>query len=99
MRFAGDPDELVAKIREHVEPVSSRLSPRHGRLANILARTADGVVVFNLWATEEGRTAMSQEPEIQQAVGGAGLPRPEHDVLEVLDLSVLQAAVDASSPD
>jgi hypothetical protein len=88
MRFSGDPDELEAKVREHVEPVSSRLSPKHGRLGNVLARAADGIVVINLWESEEGRRAMSAEPEIQAAVAGAGLPRPEHEVLEVLELDL-----------
>ena len=88
MRFTGDPDELEAKVREHVEPVSNRLSPKHGRLASILARTDEGIVVINLWETEEGRQAMSAEPEIQAAVGGAGLPRPEHEVLEVLGVGL-----------
>jgi hypothetical protein len=98
MRFTGDPVELEAKVREHVEPVSNRLSPKHGRLANILARTADGIVVINLWETEEGRQAMSAEPEIQAAVGESGLPRPEHEVLEVLGVELSDRISSLSGP-
>jgi hypothetical protein len=97
MSFSGDAGELAAKVRDHVAPVSWRLSAKHGCLANIVARTADGIVVLNLWESEEGRMAMSDEPEVQKAVGGAGLPRPEHEVLDVLSLQVRQAAVDVSS--
>ena len=45
MRFAGDPDELFAKVRDHVDPVTRRLSPKHGGIANIVARTDDGILV------------------------------------------------------
>jgi hypothetical protein len=84
MRFAGDSDELFAKVRDHVDPVTSRLGPGHGQLAGIVARTEEGIVVINLWESEAGRQAMAQEPEVQQAVGGAGLPRPQVDAYEVL---------------
>ena len=84
MRFAGDPDELFVKVRDQVDPVTGRLSPKHGGLGNIVARTDDGILVINLWESHEGREAMAEEPEVRQAVGSAGLPRPQVDVLEVL---------------
>jgi hypothetical protein len=93
MRFAGDPNELFARVRDHVEPVTSRLAPEHGRIANVVARTDDGIVVVNLWASEEGRAAMAAEPEVQAAIGSAGLPPPELEALEVLALRVESAAV------
>ncbi len=84
MRFAGDPDELFAKVRDHVDPVTNRLSPKHGRISSVVARTDEGILVVNLWGSEEGRQAMADEPEVQQAVRGAGLPRPEVEAFEVL---------------
>jgi len=84
MRFAGDPDELFAKVRDHVDPVTTRLSPKHGRISNVVARTEEGILVVNLWGSEEGRQAMAEEPDVQQAVMGAGLPRPDVQVFEVL---------------
>jgi len=84
MRFAGDPDERFAKVRDHVDPVTTRLSPKHGRISNVVARTEEGILVVNLWGSEEGRQAMAEEPDVQQAVMGAGLPRPDVQVLEVL---------------
>jgi hypothetical protein len=88
MRFPGDADELTRKVREVVDPVSQRLAPKHGGLANILARTEDGVLVINLWETEEGRHAMAAEPEIQEAVRSAGLPPPNFEGFEVLALRI-----------
>jgi hypothetical protein len=93
MRFAGDPDELFARVRDHVEPVTSRLAPEHGALANLVVRTGDGILVLNLWETQEGRAAMAAEPEVQAAVGSAGLPRPELEAFEVLALRVEPGAV------
>jgi len=84
MRFAGDSDELYATVRDRVDPVTNRLSPKHGRLANIVVRTDDGIIVINLWETDEGRHAMAEEPEVQEAVMSAGLPRPQFDGYEVL---------------
>jgi len=86
MRMEGDPDDLAAKIGEHVAPVAERLAPGHGGLLNIVAKTDDGILVVNLWESEEGRHAMAQEPEIQQAVQGAGLPQPAFEGYEVVTI-------------
>jgi hypothetical protein len=86
MRMEGDPDALVAKINEHVDPVGQRLAPKHGGLLNIVAKTDSGIMVINLWETEEGRHAMAAEPEIQEAVRAAGLPPPGFEGYEVLEI-------------
>lgn len=83
MRMDGDADELLAKINEHVDPVSSRLAPKHGGLLNIVAKTDSGIMVINLWENEEGRHAVAAEPEIQQAIQAAGLPAPAFEGYEV----------------
>jgi hypothetical protein len=88
MRFTGDPDELFAIVTERVDPVTNRLSPKHGRIGNIVARTGDGILVINIWETEEGRQAMAEEPEVQDAVRSAGLPPPQFDGYEVLALGL-----------
>jgi len=88
MRMHGDPDELSGKIMEHVRPVARRLSPKHGGLGTILARTEDGVLAINLWTSVEGRQAMAAEPEMQEAVVAAGLPQPDFEALEIVDLEL-----------
>ncbi len=97
MRISGDPDELAAKIAEHVDPVGRRLAPKHGALGRILAKTDDGVLAINLWKTEEGRHAMAEEPEIQEGVRAAGLPQPHFEGFEVVDYVFLPEAVEGSS--
>ena len=96
MRISGDPEELAAKISEHIRPVGRRLAPKHGGLGTILARTEDGVLAINLWKDAEGRRAMAEEPEIQQAVAAAGLPQPHFEAFEILDWELLPEAVEAS---
>ena len=97
MRMNGNPDELAAKIEEHVRPVGRRLAPTHGALANIVAKTSDGIIAINLWETEEGRHAMAEEPEIQEAVRAAGLPQPHFEGFEVVHYTVLPEALEGSS--
>lgn len=84
MRIQGDADALAAAMRDHLEPVAERLAPKHGGLAHIAARTDDGVLVINLWETDEGRHRMAEEPEIQEALRAAGLPQPLFEGFEVI---------------
>jgi hypothetical protein len=100
MRMQGDADELAASIRENVTPVARALAEKHGGLFNIVARAPDGILAINLWESEEGRQAMAAEPEIQQALQAAGLPAPNFEGYEVLDLNItdrLAAQTTASS--
>jgi hypothetical protein len=92
MRVQGDPEQLAASIREHVVPVGERLSEKHGGLLNIVARTDDGVLMINLWESEEGRQAMAAEPEIQEALRAAALPAPAFEGYEVLGFRVSERA-------
>ena len=97
MRIPGDPDDLIARFREHLEPVGERLAEKHGGLATISARDGDnGILVINLWETEEGRHAMAEEPEIQQAIRAAGFPAPAFEGYEVLQYRVTERAVTAA---
>jgi hypothetical protein len=85
LRLAGDPDQLVARLNEHVEPVTGRLAPAHGGLLNIVARDGDdGIVIVNLWETDEGRHAMAAEPDVQEALRNADFPQPSFEGFEVV---------------
>lgn len=96
MRISGDPDELAAKVAEHIEPVGRRLAPQHGGLGTILAKTSDGILAINLWKNAEGRHTMAQEPEVQAAVQAAGLPEPHFEGYEVVHYTILPEAVGSS---
>jgi hypothetical protein len=93
MRIPGDPDQLLAAMDEHLEPLVEQLGEKHGGLANIVARDGDeGLLVINLWESEEGRHAMAAEPELREAIRAAGFPEPHFDGYEVLMLRVSAAA-------
>jgi hypothetical protein len=87
MRMQGDPDDLLQRIKEHVEPVTERLGPQHGGLLNIVARDGDnGILIVNVWETEEGRHAVADEPEVRNALAQADLPAPAFEGYEVLTI-------------
>ncbi len=93
MRISGDPDDLAAKIRQHLAPAGRELAPGHGGLGTIVCRTDDGVMVVNLWEHDEGRHAMADEPLIQEAVRAAGFPQPAFEGYEVIEMTIRPEAV------
>jgi hypothetical protein len=93
MRMSGDSDELASKLKEHVAPVGRELGPKHGALGTIVARTDDGIMIVNLWETEEGRQAMSEEPRIREALQVGGFPPPAFEGYEVIEMTILPEAV------
>ena len=93
MRISGNPDELAAKAREHLRPVGMELAPKHGGLGNIVARTDDGILVVNIWESEEGRHAMAEEPRVQEAIRAAGFPPPAFEGYEVIEMMIRPEAV------
>jgi hypothetical protein len=95
MRMSGDPDELLSQMNEHIEPVTERLAPAHGVLLNLVARDgADGILVINVWQTDEGRHAMAQEPEMQAALARAGLPAPRFEGYELVAIRAAERLAD-----
>jgi hypothetical protein len=92
MRMSGDTDELAQKLQGIAE-IGRRLAPKHGGLGTITAKTDDGIVVINLWENDEGRHAMAEEPEVLEALQSAGLPMPNFEGYEVLDMRILPEAV------
>lgn len=72
----GDPDQLLAAKRQHMDPVVARLAPRHGAVASIVVHTERGLTVYNVWSSAQGAKAFSHEPEALQAQAASGLPAP-----------------------
>jgi len=71
----GDPDDLLARKRQHMDPVTERLAPAYGALVSVTSRTKTGILTVNVWETPEGAAAFSQDPEAQRAQRESGLPR------------------------
>jgi len=89
MRATGDSDELLAAKRDHIDPVMERKAGEYGNIFHVAARTPDGLVVLNLWESEDGSEQAAQDPEIQAAreamsqTGAAtGPPDVEHYEVE-----------------
>jgi steroid delta-isomerase-like uncharacterized protein len=84
MSIPGDADELVARFTETLEPVGRRRAPIYGGISTTVVRTDDGITIYNLWETEEGRHKMAEDPEIQAALQAANFPEPQFTGYEVL---------------
>ena len=72
----GDPDDLLARKRQHLDPVTERLAPAFGALMSVTSKTGTGIVTVNVWETPEGAAAFSQDPEAIRAQQASGLPKP-----------------------
>jgi predicted ester cyclase len=84
MSIQGDPDELVSRIKQTVEPVVTRKAAQYGEISSTVVRGDGGITIYNLWQTEEGRHRMAEDPEIQEALSRSGFPKPEFKGYEVL---------------
>lgn len=90
IRTPGDPDELLAAKREHIDPVMERKAGQYGNVFHVAARSSDGMIVVNLWESEDGSEQAAQDPEIQRArdalrESGAATGPPEFSHYEVVD--------------
>lgn len=86
----GDPDQLLENKRAHIDPVMQQKGPEYGLISHVTARTSDGLLVINLWESEDGSERAFQDPEVQEArqrameAGGQGQP-PATTHYEVVD--------------
>jgi heme-degrading monooxygenase HmoA len=74
--MSGDPEDLLARKRQHMDPVVERLAPGFGAIASMTSKTASGIITINLWATADGAAAFSRHEEALQAQRASGLPMP-----------------------
>jgi hypothetical protein len=74
--MTGDPNDLLARRSEHMDPVVGRLAPRHSAILSITSPTGDGIVTVNLWESLAGAAALSNEPEALSAQRESELPMP-----------------------
>jgi len=84
MKIEGDPDDLIARMETTIDPVAARKGPHYGGISSTVVRLDDGIKIFNLWQTEEGRHQMAADPEVQAALREAGFPEPSFTGYEVV---------------
>ena len=91
----GDPEELLARKREYFDPVVAAHAHRFGAISTVTLSTQAGLIVYNLWETEDGAREFTGLPEIQQAQEESKLPMPSsferHVDVDGVNLSVAVA--------
>jgi steroid delta-isomerase-like uncharacterized protein len=93
MKIEGDPDDLIARMQAAIDPVAARKAPLYGGISSTVVRLDDGIKIFNLWQTEEGRHQMAADPEVQSALRAGGFPEPKFTGYEVIST---RSAVDGA---
>ena len=84
MSIQGQPDELVARMEEAMMPIARRKAAEYGGISSTVVRTDDGITIYNLWQTEEGRHRMAEDQEVRAAMADANFPAPAFVGYEVL---------------
>jgi hypothetical protein len=75
-RMEGDPDALLRKKQEKFDPTVKEFAGQHGAVFSVTAKTAQGLVVVNVWQSAEAAIGFAQLPQIQQVQRESGLPMP-----------------------
>jgi MFS family permease len=83
MEFPGDPEQLREQMKG-IDEVASRKATEYGGVSSTVVRTDNGIMIINMWDSEDGRHRMGDDPEIRQAAQDAGLPPPSAKGYEVL---------------
>jgi steroid delta-isomerase-like uncharacterized protein len=74
-RWTGDPDHLIEAYDRELQHPVAREQPR--RVSHTCARTADGMVIVDVWETAEDFRAMMADPAFQQNLRDSGTPEPD----------------------
>jgi ketosteroid isomerase-like protein len=82
VRWQGDSESLLAAVDKELEHPVARDRPH--RQAHVRARGDDGMVIVDLWDSQEDFSAMMDDPAFQKNLQDAGTPDP--DVLEVFEV-------------
>src|SRR6187200_941504 len=84
-RMGGDPARLLDAYRRSA-PVMDGVGRDHGLILHAGARTADGLLIINLWPSQDGSESAAQDPRRLAALRDAQLrpdqQRKEHHELE-----------------
>jgi hypothetical protein len=78
-RWHGDPHHLLATYDRELQHPVAREQPR--RVSHMCAATDDGMVIVDVWESEEDFRAMKADAEFQQNLRDSGTPEP--DTLDV----------------
>ena len=84
-RIDGDPDVLIEGYRG-TAALMDGVGHDHGLVLHAAARTPEGLLILNLWPSEEGSLSAAADPRRHSALARHGVSpgsqRREHHVLE-----------------
>jgi hypothetical protein len=62
-KHTGNPDEMLKLAEDKVRPAARQAGGEEGQISSTIVRTEDGIMLINLWETEEGmRRAVGRFP-------------------------------------
>ena len=67
VKLNGDPERLMAAKRAFMDPIAAQVFPEHGHKSQLIARSAEGLLIFNLWEDADGRDRANADPAMQDA--------------------------------
>jgi hypothetical protein len=73
-QWIGDTEHLLATYDRELQHPVPREQPR--RIAHTCAGTDDGMVIVDVWESEEDLRAMMDDPEFKQNLRDSGTPEP-----------------------
>ena len=84
VRASGAPDDLLASYRR-TSSLMDQVGRDHGLILHAGARTADGLLIVNLWPDRDGSESAAADPRRLATLAQAGLTarhqrREHHDV-------------------
>jgi hypothetical protein len=78
----GDPEEILATQEEKIVPEARRLAAENGGIWQTVVKTENGVMMVNLWESEEGMRRVAEQ--IGSVAQEAGLDQVGWRQYEVL---------------
>lgn len=77
----GEPDTLLQKYDQSDE--ATRDLPTTGRRSRVVARSTTGIVITDVWESEEHLNAFMGQPKFQSELQRAGMPDPRVELYQV----------------
>lgn len=82
--YGDDPEDMVAKTEAAMGPDVARVAGENGAISNTIAKTDKGIMIVNLWESEEGMESFAalMRPRIEAAgAGGEQVGWRKYEVL------------------
>ena len=87
IELKGDSDAILEQMQQG-DHVMEQAARENGGIFHVRAKTSDGVMIVNLWESEEGSDAVFERSDVQEALKGMeGIVQgpPERNHYEVAD--------------